>query len=163
MASLGKTDAIGTPRGGADMDNDVFLSASDIRNRGNDDAGFFDCRQRKDSLDSSRLGDAERIRFAFSRSEGESSAAFMLGTELGDFLSHSVHDDAGHIGRLLGWRSPFNVDAVRQARDQIAPFGIDCKVHRLQKNGNGFCSSLHRPAILNDHGNDALAAGYSCG
>src|SRR5439155_23402231 len=115
FAALRKSNDISPPASGGDTDNDVFLSGSDIRNRGNDDAGFFDCRQRKDSLDSSRLGDAERIGFAFSRSEGESSAAFMLATERGDLLSRSVHDDANHIGWLLGWRSPFNVDAVRQA------------------------------------------------
>ena len=45
----------------------------------------------------------------------------------------AVHDDAGHIGRLLRWRSAFKIDAVRQARDQIAAFGIDCQVQRLQE------------------------------
>ena len=83
----------------------------------------------------------------------------MFGTERGDSLSRSAHDNACHIGRPLGWCSTFKIDAVGQARDQIAPFGIDSQVERLQKDGNRLRGGLHRPAILNDHRDDAFTAG----
>src|SRR5262245_57571648 len=86
----------------------------------------------------------------------------MLGTERNDFPSLTIYDDARHIGRLLRRSSPFNVNPVRKARDQIAPFRIDRQVQRLQKNGNGLGSGLHYTAVLNDHGDDSLATHYGC-
>src|ERR1051326_5715830 len=71
FATLRQTDTVGSFCSRADTDNRVYLFGSHIRYRRNDGAGFFDGRQRKDSFDSGRLGNAEEIRFALRRNEGE--------------------------------------------------------------------------------------------
>src|SRR5262249_412373 len=161
--ALRKSDPIYSARSRADADADVFLSGSHVSNGRNNDTGFFDHRQRKHGLDPSGLRDAERIRFAFYWSERESSAAFMLGAERGNFLSFAVHDDACHIGRLLRWCPAFDVDTVRQTGDQITTFGIDCDIDGLQENGNSLGGCLYRSAVLNDHGDDTVAMWYRSG
>ncbi|HKA00171.1 MAG TPA: hypothetical protein VKE70_26855 [Candidatus Solibacter sp.] len=82
----------------------------------------------------------------------------MFGAERRDLFSGGVHDDAGHVGGLLGRRSTFYIDSVREAGDQIAAFGVDSEVDGLQKDRDGFSRGLYRAAILDDHRKHAFAA-----
>src|SRR5215475_10737051 len=109
-------------------------------------------------FDPSRFGHADGIRFACNRNKGESAAAFMFGAERRDLFAGGVHDNAGHVGRLLGRSSAFYIDAVREAGDKITAFRVDGEVDGLQKNGNGFGGSLDRAAILDNHRKHAFAA-----
>ena len=81
----------------------------------------------------------------------------MLRAECRDLFSFMVHDNARHVGRFLSRRTTFQVDAIGQARDQVAAFRIDREIQRLQKDGNGLRGSLHGAAVLNDHCNRAFA------
>jgi len=112
----------------------------------------------KDRLDAGRFGDAERIRFAFNRNEGESATALMFGVERRDFPARRVDNDTGHICRLPGRCLTHNVDAVRQTGNQIAAFRIYTQVQRLQKNRDGFRGGLHSTAVFNNHRDDAFTA-----
>src|SRR3989442_14614236 len=87
----------------------------------------------------------------------------MFGAERRDFPARRVDNDTGHICRLPGRCSTFNVDAVRQTGNQIAAFRIDGQVQRLQKNRDRLRGGLRNTAVFNDHRDDAFTARYGGG
>src|SRR5207247_48292 len=94
------------------------------------------------------------------RSKRNASTTFMLGPENSDFFAVAVHNHARCIRRFPTRRSPFDIDPVRQARDQIAAFGIYLQVQRLQQDGNSLSGGFHCSAIRDGHSKGSFASGY---
>ncbi len=122
------------------------------------DARRFHARQRILGLDTGRLSDLQRVLAVDLRRKREPAAAFVLATELDDFLAVGVDDYASQIGRLLGRGEGLEIDAIGQARDQFAALGIQRQVHRLQEDGNRLGGGLQHAAVFDGQGQHTFAA-----
>ena len=69
-----------------------------------------------------------------------------------------MHQRPANIRRLPIRLPGFEVDAVGQARDEVAAFGVELDVHRLQQNRDGLAGGLDHAAVFDDQRQRAFAA-----
>lgn len=108
--------------------------------------------------DARGLVERDRVRTAgLLRRERDAAAALVLGAEAREDGARPVDDAAGDVGGLALRRPRFEVEPRGEARDEVAPLGVERELHPVHHDRDGLRGGLLHAAVAHHHDEGPLA------